>query len=80
MSVDSLCVQVCVCVNMYIRLNAHTHPYTQAYGECPCSVIIKVVGCRIVVCEFELQSSYYVHFRSNTFEKGMNLLILTARG
>ena len=29
----------------------------------------------IVVSEFELQSSYHVHFRTNTFGKGMKPLI-----
>ena len=35
---------------------------------------------RIVVGEFELQSRYYVHFRINTFGKGMNPLILLVMG
>ena len=39
-----------------------------------------VMGCEIVVCEFVLQSCYYVHFRANTLGKGMNPLILTAMG
>ena len=30
----------------------------------------------IVVKEFELQSRYYVHFWTNTIDKGMNPLIL----
>ena len=33
---------------------------------------------RGVVSESKLQSYYHVHFRTNTFEKGMNFLILPA--
>ena len=42
----------------------------------PCSVKVQAMDCGIVVSEFELQSRYYVHFRTNTLEKGMNPLIL----
>ena len=37
----------------------------------------KVQHCDIVVREFELQSRYYVYFRTNTFRKGMNPFIPT---
>ena len=43
--------------------------------ECPRGVIVKVLYYGIVVNEFELQSRYYVHFRTNTPGKGMNPLI-----
>ena len=33
-----------------------------------------VLDFDIVVCEFELQSSYYVYFQTNTFGEGMNPL------
>ena len=33
---------------------------------------IKAMDCGIVVCEFVLQSRYYVHFRANTLGKGIN--------
>ena len=46
---------------------------------CGC-VMVKAMGCRIVVSEFELQSCYYVHFRANTLGKGMNPLILPDMG
>ena len=39
-----------------------------------------IMDCGIVVCEFVLQSIYYVHFRANTLGKGMNTLILLAMG
>ena len=39
-------------------------------------VMVKAMDCGIVVCEFVLQSRYYVHSRANTLGKGMNTLIL----
>ena len=45
---------------------------------CPRGVMVKAMDCGIVVSEFELQSCYYVHFRSNTLGKGINPLILPA--
>ena len=44
------------------------------------SVMVKVLDCEIVVSEFELQSRYNVHFRTNTLGKGMEPLILPATG
>ena len=38
------------------------------------------MDCGIVVSEFELQSRYYVYFRTNTLGKAMNPLILPAMG
>ena len=35
-------------------------------------VVAKVLDCDIVRSEFELQSRYYVHFRTNTLGKSMN--------
>ena len=46
----------------------------------PRGVMVKAMDYGIVVCEFLLQSSYYVHFRANTLGKGMNPLILPAMG
>ena len=40
----------------------------------------KAMDYGIVINEFDLQSSYYVHFRTNTLRKGMNSLILRAMG
>ena len=45
---------------------------------CPCGVMVKAMGYRIVVSEFVLQLHYYVHFWANTLGKGMNLFILPA--
>ena len=47
---------------------------------CPRGVMLKAMDCGTVVSEFVLQSRYYVHFRTNTFGKGMNPLILPAMG
>ena len=41
---------------------------------CPLGVMVKAMVCEIVAREFELQSRYYVHFRTNTTGKGMNPL------
>ena len=42
--------------------------------------MIKAMDCGIVVSEFVLQLRYYIHFQTNTLEKGMNPLILPAMG
>ena len=47
---------------------------------CPRGVMVKAMDCGIVVSEFVLQSRIYVHFRADTFGKGMNPLILPAMG
>ena len=38
-------------------------------------VVANMLDCDIVVSEFELQSRYYVHLRTNTLGKGINLLL-----
>ena len=43
-------------------------------------VMVKALNCEIVVREFKLQSPYYVHFRTNTLEKGMKPQILAPMG
>ena len=35
-------------------------------------VVANVLDCDIVVSEFEHQSDYHIHFRTNTPEKGIN--------
>ena len=42
--------------------------------------MVKALDPGIVVNEFEIQSLYYVHFRTNTLGKGMDLLIFLAMG
>ena len=39
-----------------------------------------VLDCEFKVNEFELQSRYYVHFRTNNLEKGLNPFIFLAMG
>ena len=48
--------------------------------KCLCGVMIKVMNCGIVVSEFEIQSCYYVHYRTNTLGNGRKPLILPAMG
>ena len=36
-----------------------------------CGVMAKVLDCEIVVCEFNLQSGYYVHYQTNIVGKGI---------
>ena len=63
---------ICVCIYVYAFI-------------CVCVCVFR--GCLhgiLVfgreVSEFELQSRYYVNFQTDTLEKGINLLILTAMG
>ena len=43
---------------------------------CPRGVMVKSLDCGIAVSVFELQSCYYVHFRTNNLAKGIDPLIL----
>ena len=52
----------------------------QFYMGCSRGVMVKAIDCGIIVSEFELQSRYYVHFRTNSFGKGKNANILRAMG
>ena len=49
--------------------------YNENYWSSSHDVVVNVLDCDIVINEFEFQSRYYVHFRANTFGKGMNSLI-----
>ena len=53
---------------------------SEILGGCPRGVVVNATDCGIVVSEFVFQSGYYVDFRANTLEKGMNPLILPAMG
>ena len=64
---------------MSVTLSSLPGKFKCARG-CLRGVMVKVIDCGIVVREFVLQSRYYVHFRANTFGKGMNPLILPAMG
>ena len=52
--------------------------YQNMLRACPCGVMVKTLDGRILVSEFEFQSRYYVHFRTNTLGKGMNPIIILA--
>ena len=41
----------------------------------PRGIMAKVLDCGLEVSGFQLQSSYYVHFRTNDLSKDMKLLI-----
>ena len=45
--------------------------WNKEQGNSRC-LVTNVLDCNIVVSEFELQSIYYVHVRTNTPGKGMN--------
>ena len=61
-------------------LNSTWNVIPQMLAGCPRGVMLKAMDFGIVVCEFVLQSHYYVYFRANTLVKGMNPLILQAMG
>ena len=42
--------------------------------------MVKALDCEIAVIEFEIQSNFYVDFRINTLNKGINPLILPDMG
>ena len=78
--------------NKDISTHIHINPYTQALVHaqirtytrymkgCPRDLLVKTLDHGIIVSEFELQTRYYVHFRTNTLGKGMNPLILPVMG
>ena len=45
-----------------------------------CGVVVNVLNCYIISSESELRLRYYVHFRANTFNKGMKPLRPSAMG
>ena len=47
---------------------------------CPHGRMVNALDCGIVVSELIFLSCYYIHFWTNTFEKGMNPQILLAMG
>ena len=46
----------------------------------PCREVAKVLDYDLEIRKFELQLLYYIHFRTNTFEKSMNPLISLVMG
>ena len=43
-------------------------------------IAVNVLNCHVVQSEFKLQSSSFTHFKTKTFGKGTNPLILIAIG
>ena len=48
---------------------------TLGFRKSPSGVVVDVLDCSLKVSEFKLQSCYYVYFRTNILEKGMNSFI-----
>ena len=64
-------------------LMGHNGSYAFATGYhrgYPRGVMVKSLDYGIVVSKFDLQSCYYIHFRTNTLGKCMNPPILLAMG
>ena len=57
----------------------YRNTWNQTVRGCPRGLMVKAMDCGLVVREFVVQSRYYVHFRTNTLGKGMNLLILPVK-
>ena len=74
-----MCVCVCVCVCVYMFISIYL-VYSYPCGWYPRGIRIKGLGYGCVVSEFELQSRYYVQFRTNTFREGINPFILPPKG
>ena len=64
----------------FIRLFYNIFRNYKAYRVESSKLMAKKLDFDIVGSEFELQSCYYVHFRTDTIWKGMNPLITQARG
>ena len=76
---NNRCHTIVNCISLDILL-FNSRYWIKWYWGCPRGVMVKVMDCGIVVSEFELQSRYYVYFRTNTLGKGRNALILPPMG
>ena len=71
---------------LYFKINFSERMYWICFQNVvlPVTVFIKqAVGPRDVmakVSKLDLQSRYYIHFRTNTLEKGMNPFIISSYG
>ena len=54
--------------------------YTTGTTRNPYDALANMLDCNIVVSKFQLQSTYYIHFKANTFRKGMNVPIPPSYG
>ena len=57
-----------IIVYKLLVLDRNTWNHTTVYGVSPRGVVANLMDYDIVVCKFELQSRYYVHFQTNTHE------------
>ena len=73
-----LIFHICCFKNIYER--KRTSWYTILRSGKLTGEVAKVLDWDIVVCEFELRLRNYVHFWTNTFQKGINSFIHPARG
>ena len=70
-----------MCIFMYVvgcinlKLSEQSIYLSIYLWESPDGVVSNVLDCDIVVSEFELNSRYYGHFRTNTLQKDMKPLI-----
>ena len=73
----SLLTQTNYIIHFVIMSHVFEKSLNYHYWECPWDVMVKALDCVIVVREFELQFRYYVHFRTNTFGKGVKVKLVT---
>ena len=67
-----------ISVSRFFFICAYTH--FQFIRRSPCNIVANMLDCDIVVSKFELQSHYYIHFKTNALRKGINPLITPAMG
>ena len=68
--------------SIYIHTHTHTHTHIYIYiyiymYRTTWIVMAKLFNTGFEIREFELQFRYYVHFRSNTFKKGLKTLLFS---
>ena len=49
-------------------------PEKMLIGRSPCGVVVNILNFGLKVSEFKFQLGYYIHFRTNTFRKGIEPL------
>ena len=70
-SMQNICISIQLFINLLVYSSSVRLNFSR--GGSSCGVIANVMDCSLEVSEFEIQSCYYVHFRTNTLEKVMNL-------
>ena len=81
----SIYLSITVCSYLYIYLYIYIYVYISIYFSLYLPIWINrespwcnlnVLDCDIVVSDFELQTHYHVHFRTNTLRKGWTSYLL----